>query len=145
MKKVLVAILLFVAHSLSAQTVNITLPAQDFAWLIGKNAPYIVNDSASNTEYRKIREQIRTANPAAWATVITVNNIPEWVAMAFYRTVKLSNAGEIAARFSAITTQIESKPSLAAAIASFNARLVGTPTSDYERYRDIGKHIVMDE
>jgi hypothetical protein len=140
--KTIIISLLILSSALSArsQTVSLTFQGQDWAWLIGKNVNAINSDSASATEFRKIRDAIRTANPQSWTTNVTVNNVPEWVAMAFYRTAKTANAGEIAARYSAITSQIESKASLATQIATFNTIL----SNDYDRVRTIGKTIVMD-
>lgn len=142
MKKIIAILLVVVSLNAKSQTVaTVTLQAQDWAWLIGKNANSIVNDSTSNTEYRKIRDQIRTANPASWTTNVAITNIPEWVVMAFYRTVKTSNAGEIVSRYTAITTQIESKAQLSAQITAFNERIA----ADFVRVRDLGKYITMDQ
>lgn len=143
MKKIFLFIITIVTLSLSkgeAQTVNLTFQGQDWAWLIGKNINRINIDSASATEFRKIRDAIRTANPASWTTNVTVNNVPEAVAMAFYKTVKTASAGEIAARYTAITTQIESKPSLTTLINLYNAVL----SADFDNTRNAGKTIVMD-
>jgi hypothetical protein len=139
MKKIFFSLLILAAFNVKAQN-SYTFQSQEWAWLIGKNVNAINTDSTAATEFRKIRDQIRTANPATWTTNVTVTNVPDWVGMAFYRTVKTANAGEIAARYSAITTQIEGKASLATDIATFNLKL----TSDYERVRAIGKTIVMD-
>jgi hypothetical protein len=140
MKKKFFAILFFVSIGATAQN-SYTFQAQDWAYLIGKNANSIINDSTSNTEYRKIRDQIRTANPASWTTNVTVTGVPDWVGLAFYRTIKTSSAGEIATRYTAITSQIEGKASLATEIAAFNARIL----ADFERSRDLGKYITMDQ
>jgi PKD repeat protein len=142
MKKVIfIALAVVLFNSASSQVVaSLTFQAQDWAWLIGKNVNSIHVDSASATEFRKIRDQIRAINPASYTVNVTVNNVPEWVTMAFYRTVKTGNAGEIVSRYTAITTQIEGKAQLAAQIQSFNARL----TEDFEATRDIGRTIVMD-
>lgn len=140
MKTIIISVLILASLSARSQTVSLTLQGQDWAWLIGKNVNAINTDSTSATEFRKIRDQIRTANPQTWTTNVTVTNVPEWVAMAFYRTVKTANAGEIATRYSAITSQIEGKPSLSTQIGLFNANL----SSDYDRVRNIGKSITMD-
>lgn len=140
MKKIIAGILILVSIKASAQN-SYTFQAGDWAWLIGKNVHTINTDSTAATEFRKIRDQIRTANPPLWTTNVTVNTVPDWVGMAFYRTVKTANAGEIAARYSAITTQIEGKASLASQITAFNAVM----TADYERVRATGKFITMDQ
>lgn len=140
MKKILFSFLVLTAINSDAQN-SYTFQSQDWAWLIGKNVHAINTDSTAATEFRKIRDAIRAANPATWTTNVTVNSVPDWVGMAFYRTVKTANAGEIAARYTAITTQIEGKASLASQIAAFNAVLL----ADFNRARDIGKYITMDQ
>jgi hypothetical protein len=148
MKTIIISLLILVSISAKAQTVSsLTLQAQDWAWLIGKNVSSVNSDSTAATEFRKIRDQIRTANPASYTVNVTITNIPEWVVMAFYRTVKMAYAGEIAARYAAITTAIEAKTQLAAQIASFNLRQTNTDPArpgDFERARNLGKTIVMD-
>lgn len=139
MKNLFAIILILVSINSGAQN-SYTFQSQDWAWLIGKNINSINSDSTSASEFRKIRDAIRTANPAAWTTNVTVTNIPDWVGIAFYRTVKTSGAGEIAARYTAITTQIEGKASLATQIATYNTRI----TADFDRVKLIGKTIVMD-
>lgn len=149
MKKTLLLFFVLVSIGAGAQN-SYTFQAQDWAWLIGKNITSIYADSTSATEFRKIRDQIRAANPATWTTNVIVTNVPDWVGMAFYRTVKTANAGEIAARYTAITTQIEGKASLASQIAAFNLITSSTiaddnVVSDYERIRNAGKTITMDQ
>lgn len=141
MKKLIAIIAVFISLSVSAQTVaSVTLQSQDWAYLIGKNISSVYADSTSASEFRKIRDQIRTANPASWTTNVVITDVPEWVVMAFYRTVKTANAGEIVSRYTAITTQIESKAQLSTQIATFNA----TIANDFTRARSAGKTIVMD-
>jgi len=141
MKKIIFSLLILATVSAKSQTVaTITFQAGDWAWLIGKNINAINTDSTSATEFRKIRDQIRTANPASWTTNVAVTNVPEWVIMAFYRTVKTGNAGEIASRYTAITSAIEAKTQLSSQIATFNSVI----SADYDRVRNIGKTIVMD-
>jgi hypothetical protein len=144
MKKLIFSLLILASVSVKAQN-SYTFSGENWAWLVGKNLNAINTDSASAKEFRNIRDQIRTANPATWVTNVTVTNIPDWVGMAFYRTVKTANAGEVASRYAAITSQIEGKASLATAIAVFNLKLTGTDASDYERVRAVGKYILMDQ
>lgn len=139
--KTLIAIFLIISISAHSQNVaTLTLQAQDWAWLIGKNVHSINTDSASASEFRKIRDQVRTANPASFTTNVTLTNVPEWVVMAFYRTVKTSNAGEIVGRYTAITGAIEAKAQLISQITAFNTSL----TADFERAKNTGKSILMD-
>lgn len=147
MKKIisLVSTMLIVAV-MNGQTIdtvlvrNLQLQAQDWAWLIGKNVTAINNDSASASEFRRLRDRIRSANPAAWTTNVTVDSIPGWVVLAFYKTVKSANAGEIVSRYTAITGAIEGKQNMASFITIYNGALL----TDFNRYRDLGKHVTMD-
>jgi hypothetical protein len=141
MKRIFFSLLAFFVLVISAKAQNsYTFQSQDWAYLIGKSINSINSDSASATEFRKIRDAIRTANPASWTTNVTVSNIPDWVGLAFYRTVKTAGAGEIAARYTAITTQIEGKASLTTTIATYNLRI----TADFDRTRNAGKTITID-
>lgn len=146
MKKILFAILILAGINAGAQNIdtvlvrNLQLQAQDWAWLIGKNVNAINTDSASAKEFRRLRDRIRTANPPAWTTNVTIDSIPGFVAFAFYKTVKTSNAGEIVSRYTAITGALEAKTNLTWWITPFNAVMV----SDFNRPRDLGKYIVMD-
>lgn len=119
---------------------NLQLQAQDWAWLIGKNVTAINNDSASANQFRRIRDRIRTANPASWTSNVTVDSVPGWVALAFYKTAKSANAGEIVSRYTAITGAIEGKQNMTSFITIYNAAML----TDFNRYRDLGKHVTMD-
>lgn len=145
MKKIILVLSLF-AFKAKAQTIdtvlvrNLQMQGQDWAYVVGKNIDHINTDSASAKEFRRIRDRIRTINPASWTTNVTVDSIPGWVAFAFYKTVKSANAGEIVARYSAITAAIESKNNMTSFLNSYNAILL----SDFNRSRDRGKSVVID-
>jgi hypothetical protein len=149
MKKIIAILLVVVSLNASAQPISLTLPGKDWAWLIGKNKNSIISDSASAAEFRSIRNQIQAIVPApGYETNITINNLPEWVVMAFYRTVKTSNGGEIDNRYTTITTAIQAKTQLTTQITAFNNRLRNTDPgidSDYERAVNDGKTMVFDQ
>lgn len=146
MKKIILSLLILVSIHTSAQNIdtvlvrNLQLQAQDWAWLIGKNVQAINNDSASAREFRRLRERIRTANPPAWTTNVTIDSIPGFVAFAFYKTAKTANAGEIVSRYMAITGAIEAKTNMTFLITPYN----NVMADDFIRPRNIGKGIVMD-
>lgn len=149
MKKLIAIIAVFISLSASSQVVaSLTMTGEDWAWCIGRNLNTIRYDSASRSEFRKMRTQIlATPLTNGWATNITVTNIPEWVVMAFYRSVKTGSAGEIAHRYSAITTAIQSKAQLTTQINDFNSKIYNTDpaeNSDFERTRNAGKQEVFD-
>lgn len=147
MKKIIFSLLILISISATGQNIdtvlvrNLQLQAQDWAWLVGKLSPAINSDSASAKEFRRIRDRIRTANPAAWTTNVTIDSIPGFAVLAFYRVVKLSRAGEIAPRYAAITSVIESKSNMTFFIAPINTAVL----TDFNTARDLGKHIVMDQ
>lgn len=146
MKNTIVTLFIFLfAYNSQAQNIdtvlvrNLQMQSQDWAWIIG-NVPDIVADSATAYHYRRIRDRIRTANPAAWTTNVTVDSIPGKIALWMYVTTKTSHAGEIAARYTAITAALESKTNLTSFINSFNTRL----SNEFDLKRNRGKSIVMD-
>lgn len=118
---------------------GLTFTAERWAWLIG-NFGDIYPDSATATEARRIRLEIKTANPASWSTNVTVDSIKGTFAMSFYRMIKTANAGEIATHYAAITSAIEGVSIMSTFISNYNSFLL----ADYNRKRDRGKSIVMD-
>ena len=145
-KTILVLTAIFTALIINAQNIdtvlvrNLQFQAQDWAWLVGKNESSIYRDSASAREFRRIRDRIRTANPPLWTTNVTIDSIPGWVVLSFYKTTKTGNAGEIVSRYTAITSAIESKANMTFLITPYNDNLL----NDFNRARDKGKSMVMD-
>lgn len=147
MKKVFSLLsVMFLAAVINAQNIDtvlirpgLTLTGERWAWIFGQygdTAP----DSATAREIRRIRLEIKTANPATWATNVTVDSIKGTFAMAFYRMIKSANAGEVAPHYTAVTSAIEAVPIMSTFIATYNAVLL----ADFERKRNKGKTIVMD-
>lgn len=147
MKKIIsLLVVMFISGYIYCQNIdtvlvrNLQFQAQDWAWLIGKNIGFLNRDSATAREFRRIRDRIRTANPATFTVNVTIDSIPGWAALAFYKTTKTANAGEIAARYSAITASIEGKANMTSFINTYNTALA----NDFTNNRDTGKHVVMD-
>ncbi|HEU4574618.1 MAG TPA: hypothetical protein VFS36_06410 [Chitinophagaceae bacterium] len=117
---------------------NLQLQAQDWAWLVG-DAP-IYADSSSAANFRRIRDKVRADNPASWTTNVTVDSLAGKVVMYFYQKTKTANAGEIAARYTAITSAIAAKTNLSSFITAFDDALA----ADYVRRRNNGRYVIMD-
>lgn len=147
MKKLILILTLFVlTNTVNSQTLdtvrvrNLTLQAQDWAWLIGKNASSRT-DSLTDKVFRKIRDAAQSAQNATWTTNINIDSLPGKIVMDFYKTAKTSNAGEIVNRYTAITTAIAAKTVLAYWIG----RVDEAVSSDYIRAREFGKTILLDQ
>lgn len=118
---------------------NLILQAQDWAWMVGRvNDPN--SDSLTAYSFRRIRDKIRTVNPAAWTTNVTIDSIPGSIALAMYKMAKNAPAGEIATRYSAITTAISGKSNMSYWTGLYDTEMAAI----YQRYRDRGKNILMD-
>lgn len=148
MKKTIVLVLILGSLTASAQNIDtvlirtgFTMQAQDWAWLVGTYANQINADSATAANFRRIRTKIQALNPPAWTTNVGIDSIPGNIAMAFYRAAKSANAGEIANRYTAITTAINGK----AAMVSFTSAYDAVMDADFNRKRDLGKIIVMNQ
>jgi hypothetical protein len=145
MKKLFALLFVFATIKVSAQNLdtvivrNLQLQAQDWAWLVG-SYPNINGDSATTVTFRRLRDKIRAANPTTWTTNVTIDSLPGKVVFTFYQLAKTSNAGEIVSRYTAITSSISAKTNLAYWIGYFDAVM----QSDFDRKRDKGKNIVMD-
>lgn len=120
---------------------NLSLQAQDWAYLVGKNAGSINSDSATVAAFRKIRAAVQAVQNPTWTTSINIDSIPGRVVMAFYQTAKTSNAGEVVSRYMAITNAISAKVVLAYWIGRVDEAVSG----DYNRFRDAGKNILIDQ
>ena len=71
---------------------------------------------------------------------INIDSIPGSVVVALYQTAKASNAGEIVARYTAITNAIAAKTVISYWIGFIDASVSG----DFNRFRDLGKNIILD-
>jgi hypothetical protein len=120
---------------------NLSLQAQDWAWLVGKNISSINSDSATIKAFRHIREAVQAVQSPQWTTAINIDSIPGRIVMAFYSTAKTSNAGEIVSRYTAITNAISAK----AVLAYWIGRVDESVSSDYIRAREAGKNVLIDQ
>lgn len=118
---------------------NLTMQAQDWAWLTGSYPKRA--DSLTLKGFRKIRSTVQSNIPASFTTNVTVDSVPGKVIVLFYQIVKTSPAGEIAARYSAITNAISAKTVLAYWIGVID----GTASAEFTRHRDIGKNDLIDQ
>lgn len=120
---------------------NLSLQAQDWAWLVGKNASNINNDSSTIAAFRKIRAAVQAVQNPGWTTAINIDSIPGRIVLAFYSTAKTSNAGEIVSRYTAITNAISAK----VVLAYWVGRVDEAVSSDYIRAREAGKNVLIDQ
>jgi len=118
---------------------NLTMQAQDWAWLTGKSP--IRSDSLTMKGFRKIRSTIQANIPSNFTTNVTIDSVPGKVIVLFYQITKTSPAGEIAARYNAITNAISAKT----VIAYWVGVIDGTASSEFTRHRDLGKNDLIDQ
>lgn len=120
---------------------HLTFQAQDLAWMIGKNASSINQDSVTVLAFRKIRAAVQAVQNPTWTTNITIDSIPGVIVMKLYQTAKTSNAGEVVNRYTAITNAIAAKTVLSYWIGRVDEAL----NQDYLRARELGKNILLDK
>ena len=144
-KLIIIAVLLpLFASAQNLDTVrvrNLSLQAQDWAWLIGKHSSSINADSLTVSSFRKIRTAVQAVPNPQWTTNINIDSIPGYIVVAFYQTAKTANSGEIVSRYTAITNAIAAK----AVLAYWIGRVDEAVTGDYNRTRDKGKNILLDQ
>lgn len=146
MKRALTLLLLFFSLFASAQngldTIyvrNLTMQAQDWAWLTGHFVSR--TDSATLRAFRKIRTTVQANVPPNFTTAVTIDSVPGYVVIAFYRTVKQAPAGEIVNRYTAITNAISAKT----VIAYWIGVIDGAASAEFTRHRDLGKNDLIDQ
>ncbi len=147
MKKLLTIICFsfFAAINTKAQNIdtvvvrNLQLQAGDYAWLVG-SYPYST-DSVTLYGLRRIRAAVQANVPANYSVNLTVDSLPGIVVQQMYAIVKGSAAGEIAARYTAITNAISAKANM----AYFVGLIDGAMNAAFIRKRDIGKNILIDQ
>lgn len=117
---------------------NLTMQAQDYAWFVGKNASN--TDSISIKAIRRIRNTVQANVPQTWTTNVTVDSLPGSVVVSMYSQVLNAPAAEISARYTAIKNAISSKTNLLYWIGFLDA----TPIIDFNRKRDVGRQVLID-
>jgi hypothetical protein len=140
MKKIVTLVVLLASLNSYGQVLdtiyvrNLTLQAQDWAWLTG-------SDSVTLKAFRKLRTVVQNPVPAQWTTNVTVDSLPGYVVINFYQMVKTANAGEIASRYTAITNAIAAK----VVLAYWLGLVDGAVSSDFDRNRNLGKYRLLDQ
>lgn len=145
MKKILFG-LLFAGGGASAQinldTVyvrNLQMQAQDWLWLAGKY--HTRSDSLTLKGFRKLRARAQEVSPIGLTANVNVDSLPGVMIVEFYRIAKMAPAGEIAARYTAITNAISGKTILSTFIALIDAEA----TAAFVRARELGKYDMIDQ
>lgn len=151
MKKLLSIICLVISlncfsQNLDTVNVSVTLRAQDWAWAIGKYGAG--TDSVGRARIRALRTAIITANPATWATNVTINNVNGNVVMFIYNLFIHAGFGEVlamgtnSAERTTIYTNIRSinNSALQYWIGVSDASLV----TSFTNFRNEGKTILID-
>ncbi len=144
MKKIITIFLVIAALNSNAQDLdtvlvrNLSLQAQDWAFIIG--GLNTTGDSATIIHYRRIRNKIQATPALTWTTVISIDSLPGAMVLDFYKTTKTANAGQIVSRYTAITNAISAKTNLSYWIGFFDSAM----QSDYQRQRDRGKNLLID-
>ncbi len=78
--------------------------------------------------------------PQSWTTNVTIDSIPGRVVVEFYQIVKQLPAGEIATRYTAITSAISAKINVAYWIGFTDA----AASNGFTGKRDRGKNLLID-
>ena len=144
MKRLFIAILILCSFSVKAQTLdtvvvtNMTFQAQDLAWLVGKYPP--AQDSTTQAALRSLRSLVQTAAPQSWTATITIPSMRGDIALNLYQIAVSAHAGEIAARYTAITNVFKAKANL----DYWRGRVDEAVQNNYLRSRERGKNILMD-
>lgn len=128
------------SQNLDGITVNITLRAGDWAFLVAQT--HGVPDSANLQRLRRLRDTIQLANPANYNTNVRFNSIPATLVYKFYTTVKKLPTTLYEQVGPNISTQIKAiaNTPLQTAITVFDALAL----PEYQYIRNLGKNIVMD-
>lgn len=82
-------------QNIDTVSVSLTLPAENWAWAIGKYGQG--NDSLSRARIRALRTAMVAANPATWRTDVTINNVPGPIVLWIYQTFVFGSFGEMLA------------------------------------------------
>lgn len=145
MKTIIFILFSFVTISARSQQLdtvyvrNLTMQAQDWAWLVGKY-PNKQADSSTAKAFRKIRTVIQSNIPPTWTTTVTIDSLPGFIVVAFYQQAKTANAGEIVTRYAGITNAISAKANVSYWVGYIDAAVAG----DFDRARNLGKNFLID-
>lgn len=143
--KYILILLIFISLSAKSQRIdtvlvrNLQMQSQDWAWLVGKYEGG--GDSTSLKALRRIRTKVQTDNPQTWTVNLTVDSLPGVIVINFYELLMTARAGEIATRYASIKSAISSKANLAYWIGLVDGHIA----SEYDRRRNTGKYILIDQ
>ncbi len=151
MKKIIVIVAVLFSLNASSQnidtvSVSLTLRAQDWAWAIGKYGSG--SDSTSRASIRQLRTAILAANPPAWTTNVTINNVPGRVVRTIYGLFVYASFGEVlqlgntTAERTTIFTNIRAINN--SVLQYFIGQIDGEISNQYLNNRNNGKAILMD-
>lgn len=144
MKKILLLIGLLMtidcfSQSLDTVTVNLTLRAGDWAFIAGSVRP---DDSLEVLTLRRLRDSVRTANPATFNTNVRFNSIPGSIVFKIYVFVKQIPITLYEQVGTNINTQIKAIPN--STLQSFITAFDNQANSEYLNRRTRGKFILFD-
>jgi len=134
------------AQNLDTVQVSLTLPAQGWAWLVGKYGHG--NDSTDKSEIRNIRTQLLAQSPATWTTNATCTSVSGRLIIAFYSFYancgfqEVQNMGSTNAERTAIYNNIRAISN--SAVQYYIGVIDGGLSSQFINTRRNGKEILLD-
>lgn len=144
MKKILLLIGLLMtinclSQSLDTVTVNLTLRAGDWAFIAGSIR---ADDSLEIRTMRRLRDTLRTANPANFNTNVRFNSIPGSIILKMYVFVKQIPITLYEQVGTNINTQIKAIPNTT--LQNFITTFDNQAQAEYLNRRTYGKFILFD-
>lgn len=144
MKKILLLIGLLMtinclSQSLDTVTVNLTLRSGDWAFIAGSVQ---VDDSLEVLTLRRLRDTVRTANPANFTTNVRFNSIPGRIVFRMYVYVKQLPITLYEQVGTNINTQIKAIPNTT--LQNFITAFDNQANQEYINRRTKGKFILFD-
>lgn len=146
MKKVLAIVaILFSLQSFGQNNLDtiyvrtLTLQAQDWAWMVGGSTGS--RDSSTVKAIRKVRTAVQATQNIQWTTNVTVDSLPGAVVLSMYARAKNAPAGQIVARYTAITNAIISKTVLAYWLGVIDTNF----SNEFNTIRNQGKYELLDQ
>ena len=151
MKKILTLIVIAVSLNCFGQNIdtvsaNLTLRAQDWAWLVGSVGTG--QDSTEKARIRQLRTAMLAANPATWTTNVTINNVPGRILLLMYHTYLNAPFGEMIAMGSTNAERTTIYTNIKAINNSALQYYIGvmdvTKSNEFTNKRQNGKSILID-
>lgn len=148
MKKLLAILIFILPFASKAQIVNpldtivvngLVLKADVVAVFVGKNASN--TDSLSIKTLRTIETQVRAQAPATWNTDVTLNSLSGKAVVEMYEQFLRMAGGVTRSRFDAVRAAFRSRTNILTFIDALEAQMPDI----FNRLRDIGKHVLLDD